>query len=365
MPSEAEVALAVARRNFTRLPREEQFVLAALVARSRERELLLAYENLARVAHGYRTRGGDTGGVGAQLVRKPCVVFVVARKWNKSRRVDHPQHLPRELLTPWKIDGQAALCAVPTDVRSLAYYGEVRPMASSVPRPFGVLVRRPAHVDETGAVTCLVRRPNTPNSIYALSCRHLFSRSLRDSGFVAPPLAVCTATGQAVATTTRIMGELQAEPFLSLDAQLAELAQQDGLGDAMRGITFDADQPVALPHDPLGNTAYIATPRARPGGGRLLVRVRPVDVITDADVPYRLGKGQPVMVRHRKLIVAEADEALRDGDSGSPVLQTAKGGRLLGMFIAASTTNKAYYIPAWDMLDPARYGLVEPPWVLA
>ncbi len=42
------------------------------------------------------------------------------------------------------------------------------------------------------------------------------------------------------------------------------------------------------------------------------------------------------------------------GDSGSPVVSSKNGGMLLGMHIAGGG-NLAFMIPAWQLLNPARY----------
>lgn len=368
MPTEEALAdpglISAARRNFRFLSRQDQFSLAALVARSREAECKLAYKAVVRLAHGYKTTGGDTRGLGGRIVRTPCVVFVVSRKWQAPRSND-PQQIPRHLLTPWPVDGKLSLCAVPTDVRPLAYYGQPEAMASFGAGPFGILVRRVGRPDEAGAVACLVRRPADPANLFAVSCRHVFSRSLRDPGFVSPPLEVCSPSGAKLAVTTRHMGELRAAPNYSLDSQLALATDLEGFGTAFKGISSLAQGAIGLENEPLSTLAYIATPRVRASGVRHLVPVKPVEVMTGVVMKYRLGSGAILQVRHRTLIAAETSERVEHGDSGSPVLATANGGRLLGMFVAGSRkARKAYYIPAWDLLDPGRYGLNEPPWLL-
>lgn len=352
-----------ARIPFRSLPLGQRFALVRSLVNDRQQELVLAYKNMIRVAYGYKTKGGDARGRGSKLVAEPCVVFVVGRKWRTPGRATDPQKLPATLKATWVVRGKPVQFDVPTDVRAQVFYGTPRPRAGDAGSPWGLKVLRPNRPNALGAATCLLQRANDPD-LYVLSCRHVFSRTRVDDDNVPAGLVVTTRQlgTPLAATTAAIRGPLQPAPAPSLDAQIARVKSKTALAPVLAALRFGGSPAWARNPLEIGDGFYIATPRVGAGGGRLFVWVEFKDV-GPMDIPYPLAGGSGVPVRHGELIFGHAEEPLEDGDSGSPAVRTRDGDRLVGMFIASQGKNVCC-IPAWDLLDPANYGLNEAPWRL-
>ena len=355
---------ASARDNFERLPLAQRFAIVRSVARDRQAELVLAYKNVLRVAYGYKTTRGDARGRGSRVVAEPCVVFVVARKWGTPGRDNDPQKLPATLKATWVVRGKPIQCEVPTDVRARVFYGNLKPRASDAEAPLGLKVLRPGMRNVVGAPTCVVQRP-ARSELYLLCCRHVFSRTREDGDNVPPGLVVTTRQPgkPVVGKTAAIRGPLVQTPEASLDAQIALVESKAPLARVLDGLVFNLSPPWTRAAYDIGKGFYIATPRVDSNGDRIFVWVDFKDV-GPMDISYDLGSGGSVMVRHDELIFGHSDDPLQDGDSGSPAVRVRTGdNRLVGMFIASQGNNVAC-IPAWDLLDPANYGLDEGMWRL-
>ena len=248
-----QTSYADAERNYRRrLTRPEQLRLAHEAATTRSAELRLAYPGLISVGSGFRTRRMAAGGQ-PLLTREPCVIFVVAKKWKTVGRPSDPRRLPTHLLAAAGPDEQRMLCAIPTDVRPLSHYGRPRPKATGgdVPMPFGVLVERTGdRALVRGVATCGVQRPGLPNAVFAMSCRHVLSRSLRDAdgNQTGLPVLLNRPNLPRVGATLATRGALLASPGFSFDVQLTKLSDGAGLKRAMSGLKFTAAD--AFLHDP-------------------------------------------------------------------------------------------------------------------
>ncbi|OYV02367.1 MAG: hypothetical protein CFE45_00655 [Burkholderiales bacterium PBB5] len=334
--------------------------LAHEAATTRSAELKLAYPGLVSIGSGFRTRRAYVGGK-PQLTREPCVIFVVAKKWKTKGRPGDPRRLPAFLLAVAGPDEQRILCAVPTDVRPLSQYGRPRPRAGGnlVPMPFGILVERagdPALV--RGVAACGVQRPAQPGTVFAMSCRHVLSRSLRDANGNQTSLGVLLNRPDlpSVGATLAVRGDLVAGPAFSFDAQLMEIGDSTGLKRAMAGLKFTASN--AYLHDPgdVGLGFWIATGRAQANGRRAFVWVDYTGTVVDFEMPYRLGNGTVVRVRHELVLHGISESLLMEGDSGSPAVRNQDGREMMGMYLGGQG-NEAYVLPAWQLMNPRNLGV--------
>ena len=352
---------AEAVRNFCRgLTRPQQLRLAHEAATTRSAELRLAYPGLISVGSGFRTQRAQADGPPV-LTREPCVIFVVARKWKTNGRPNDQRRLPTHLLAVAGPEAQRVLCAIPTDVRPLAQYGRPRPHADSskVPMPFGVLVELPGDKRLVrGVATCGVQRPGQPNTVYAMSCRHVLSRSLRDTNGngVALPVLLNRSGQPTLGVTSDARGKLVGSPGYSFDAQLMALTGNAELKRAMAGLKFKAAD--AYLHDPVDVAFgfWIATGRAGANGRRLFVWVDYTGTVEDFEMPYTLGNGAVVRVRHERLLHGTSESELICGDSGAPAVRNQDGRELIGMYLGG-TGSDAYVLPAWQLMNPRNLGV--------
>jgi len=96
---------------------------------------------------------------------------------------------------------------------------------------------------------------------------------------------------------------------------------------------------------------WIATGRADGKGRRKFVWVDYTGTVKDFEMPYSLGDGSVVRVRHRLVLHGISESLLMSGDSGSPAVRTQSGKQLMGMYIAGKASN-AYVLPAWQLFNP-------------
>ena len=346
-----------ALRNFSLLSRTRKITLAHEVAVSRGPDLCAAYRNLLSVGSGFRRRRAGLQG-GPQRVAEVCVSFVVSRKWATAGRDGDRQALPRHLLAFATLHRRRVLCAVPTDVMALAHYGRPRPHEGAANSPFGILVDSPEASDfAVGVVTCALTRPALPGRRWALSCRHVFSRTLLDGRDDPPGLPVLLDDGAqpVLARTADARGELVDRPASSFDAQLAEVAAPALLQHALGGLSYSAGGGYIRQPAEVGLGYWVATGRADASGRRLLVWVDFHVTVANFEMPYDLPDGTRVMVRHDLVLHGVAEQPLGPGDSGAPAVRVRSGGSLVGMYIGGDGRN-AYVIPAWQLFTPANLG---------
>lgn len=356
-----ETSHADAVRNFRRrLTRPQQLQLAHEAATTRSAELLLAYPGLISVGSGFRMRRTEPGAQPG-LTREACVIFVVARKWKTAGRPGDPRRLPAHLMAAGGAEDQRMLCAIPTDVRPRSLYGRPRPHAdcNDVPMPFGVLVQASDSPDDVrGVATCGVQRPGQQDTVFAMSCRHVLSRSLIDSDGSRTSLPVhLNRDGQpGLGKTSTVRGELLRSPDHGFDAQLMKLRGHAELRQAMSGLKFPRADAYLQDARDVDLGFWIATGRADDDGRRKFVWVDYTGTVQDFEVPYKLGDGSVVQVRHRLLLHGISESLLICGDSGSPAVRKQAGRELMGMYIAGRDFN-AYVLPAWQLFNPRNLGI--------
>lgn len=336
-------AVAAAKSTFARkLSRPEQLALLEELVETRSAELCRAYESVIDVAYGFgRRRSPKTGR--SRIKPVPCVTFIVKRK-RKQVRAD--ERLPEHLFAYWDVAGERKLCAVPIDVEDASRYQSVAPQGEKIAVKWS---RRPSKV-ATGMITCAVRRDGQPNTLYALSCRHVFSISKKlhpERVNNAEVFLRRSDSGIKIGETRRILGELRDGPdLLSFDAELAEVVNPVELKSALRRVTFSRDHPfiTGLPDLP---TRYVIVT-----GRGLDIEAGTPRVATRREIDYERPKIRKVA--HRQLIESVLEKPTKGGDSGSPVVTKLNGGSLVGMHIAGRG-DLGYMIPAWQLLNPKNY----------
>ena len=349
--------LAAAKRTYLKeLSRDEQMTLAEEIVQTRGAELCRAYKNVVDVSFGYkRSRSSKTGKL--RIVRIPGVTFVVKTKWREIR--DSDETLPAHLFAYWKIGRSRKLCAVPTDVEAASEYAGIEPQAPPRAR---VAVRRAEdiRIGVFGSTTCAVQRRGD-SSIYALSCRHVFSvtKHLHRQPDRKLEVRLRQPDGPILARTVAVRGRLDRVPTVSFDAQLARVVPTmlESMRATLAGLSFSG---FARGVGDIPDKFWIIPSRNGPQGGRQArVRAEKLRIVSNRVIPYsRIGP-----VRHAKLIEAQVRPATIGGDSGSPAVTRLSGGVLLGMHIAGGR-GLSYLIPAWELLAPANYGRPNDVWKL-
>lgn len=318
----------------------KQMSVVREVVETRAAELVRAYRNVIDVGFGYRRRRSQRSG-GYQIVRTPCVRFVVRRKWAGRTEEDPERKIPERLFAYCWVGGERRLCAVPTDVEDARAFAVPRSQAGGIEVTW----------DETkahGAVACGVQRSGDKRT-FALSCRHVLSLSdvySQEPTWGASVAVLADGATAVLGRTRAIAGTLQEAPRPSFDAQLLEVTSLDALRLALDETRFLS---YASGLDDLPDQFLILTPHGDVGASKLgFVYDRPL---------YPLG--QIGYVSHRMLVESTPDTATQSGDSGSPVVSQARDGMLLGMHIAGLDNSKgnrfAYMIPAWQLFDPRNY----------
>jgi hypothetical protein len=360
--------LQSAKRAFRVLGREAQFLLAQEVVQTRERELRLAYPDLVGIGFGFKTKR-TASGRGARLVRTPCVIFEVERKRKLARASESVRKLPPLLFAYMGEPGSRRLCAVPTDVKESAAFGKPEPHdGSNSDIPFGIVVNgKTSEADGVaGTIACAVTRSSDPGQVYAISCRHVLSRSLIEDPDIRAGCRVDLGSmpGPLLGKTAKARGVFVSAPASSFDAQLVRISDKDALSMALAGLKFDPDDPVLTGPERIPNGFWVATPRADSNNRRLKVWVTFIDWPKHRAMAYHLPAGD-LQVAHTLVIHGVAkDTRLEPGDSGSPAILVNGGGRLIGMYLGGDGLN-AYFIPGWQLFLPRNFGLPsETPWSL-
>jgi hypothetical protein len=354
-------------RAFKSLSRREQFLIANEVVLTRARELHAAFPDLLGLGFGFKTKRAQPTQA-PKLLRVPCVVFTVSRKRRLSRPADSLRRLPTFLYVGLGEPSQRRLCAVPTDVRCRAEYGRPVPhlFGGANALPFGIVVNQmPGGEASGGTLTCAVRRNDKPDRLFGLSCRHVLSRSLDVSPDIASGCSVRleSTTGDVVGVTVAVRGALVASPLPSFDAQFVavEDANLPRLRDALGGLKFDPNESILEGPEDVPSGFWVATSRSNAARKRLFVWVEFVDWLPR---PLTMNYG-PFVVSHGFALHGHAREPLVHGDSGAPAVLVKSGSRLIGMYLGGDGRN-VYFLPAWQLFNPANYGLASNDgWTLA
>jgi hypothetical protein len=372
--------LAAARRN-SRTLADAAFlaVLAHEAAASRGAELTLAYRNVVAVAAGFRRR---RHGAGTRLTREPCVVFIVRQKWARDEVTpEHPQQLPRWLVTFAEHVGQRMPFALATDVQHESAFSAPRAQGGAavwgqrdgLPREHGALACAVDVHTAQGVQRCVLSALHVltprPDVLSPGPVRNLPVRPLDEAGsFLDQP---------TLATTLRIGGRLRAEedPAMpSFDVQLARADLPGALHDVVGAPRLRADAPFVTSQAHLMALATqsgrfeIVVPVNHPTApGRKPIQVR-LSVVMPAPfaIEYGVSRGEvrtTAWIFHDELLKFDAGGGALTlpGDSGSPVVQRHADGTatLIGLHIGKADGG-TMAIPAWRLFDLSHYW-VHPP----
>ncbi len=348
----------------------EQMQLVREVVKTRAAELTLAFRNVVMVLAGHKLRSRRDGS--ERLLRKPCIVFVVRNKWDRTRDAAACEQLiPRRLLAYATVAGRRVLCAVPTDVQDERGFHGATPQAERA-----IYLHDPA--DELGTLTCAVQ---VGQRRMLLSCRHVLSPLPEILGgigsgsrFVRFSIAGQPPAGPAVGTSAGIGGALREHPEISFDAQLATIAP--GAGPTLKTLLTDMplsasepflesperfDQVVAERHFEIlvpDNNPKAAT-RPRPTYAARFESLLRREFQFDYQVRIG-GVRQTCSVSHWELLKLKllAGRRTLPGDSGSPVVVWNVDGSctLVAMHIAGIQGQPySFAIPSWQLFAASNY----------
>jgi hypothetical protein len=345
------------------------------IVATRARELTLAYRNVAAVLAGYKA---STAAEGEELYPRPCVVFVVKRKWTSADTGTPEQRLPARLLTYGPAAAGAGadlagrvLYAVPTDVQLAQHYIGARAQAAGC-----ITVADPDPVcNLPGTLTCWVRihslSGGAPQRL-GLSAMHVLSPVPRLSlpaqgadfrAFGAPPVVRGSSLHWG--------GQMNLDTGQVFDAQCAAMADSAWLDSAYAGWQLSATDPFLTSPAAFDRLApytlfRILVPDNHPAAAGavrppVLAQFRAM-VGAETDIAYqvrRSGQRFEVPLHHAELIVLQLQAngpPTLSGDSGSAVLAVQADGSnvFVGMHIAAAQ-GLSYVLPAWQLFDPARW----------
>lgn len=330
-----------AKRVFKELTPQEQMTLTKELVETRSMELCRAYKNVINVSYGYgRKRVGKR-----VIIKKPCVTFIVKKKWQMKKEEDPYEKLPKYLFAYCTVKNERKLCAVETDVEDSQPYIEVRPYASPLlPQQIAVKWKNPIS-SVTGSITCAIRRSGFNDKTFAMSCRHVFSLStiMHPQNVVGATIHVGSSnSGKVLGRTLNIKGKLQdSQNGHSFDAQLAEVTE---LSELRKTI-------------PLNFSGFAKSISDIPKEHWIITFQEKIKAIGPRHIRNLLIDYDRVTASH--LVLFEVDALAGEGHSGSPVV--SEEGLLLGMLIggkkASSSASRVYFIPAWQLFDPENYGV--------
>jgi hypothetical protein len=366
--------LREARANTRRVVTNPGFLaaLAREVALARGPELTLAYRNLVSMMPGFRKKQGARG---TRVTSELCVVFVVRRKTGIAS--EHPQHLPRWLITFAEHEGVRKPFALPTDVQDAGGFCGARAHSASA-----VWVKNGDWPPASGSFTCLVmlRHPGGQQTCM-LSAQHVLTPFADGdalqvtSGLAVLPLddSGARASAPGLADSLPFGGVLRGDERPdrpSFDVQLAAL---DGDGSAVRqrvGLRrLNAGQPwVRSMNDLLlldrEGWFHLLTPdnhATNPGRGALRMALSAMPSLP-VPIPYRFAgepQAQDKTVYHVELLRFDAVDSKLPvtGDSGSPIIVRRDDGSmtLVAMHIGGDGLGLSWAIPAWRLFDLANW----------
>lgn len=327
-----------AKRVFSGLAHDKQMTLVDELVDTRTAELCKAHADVVAVKSGYGTKRNKRTGR-TRVSRTPCVTFVVKKKWRSQRDEKDDRALPKLLFTYCTVDRERKLCGIPTDVECASDYSAVRPQVRQI------VVKKSGIVPELGAIACAVMRTGSPDKLYALSCRHVFSMTTKLHPAHATFATVHVDSSRNVKIVARVRslrGKLT--NGRSFDAQLAEVENRAELRRALQGLSVSS---FAVRRNQFPRSYVIRAPGVN-------ITASKIDFVPNWEIVYETPTGNLLHVSHTLLVESlVALGATKGGYSGSPVV-TRDGKMLLGMHIAGGDT-RAFMIPAWQLFDVTKY----------
>ncbi len=347
----------------------EQMMLAQEIARTRQAELTLAYDNVVTVASGFKTRcldGSET------LTRIPSVLLIVRRKWSSKRA--SLQRIPSHLLTYRGSGVGRELVAVPTDVQSQKHYSGARPHG-----PSGVFVED-GTASGSGALACLVElRSGAKRRRLAMSALHVLTVSVDVDANTLPNGAQITRRNSvqmpdgtpSMALSSVIGGRYLVANGISFDVQLAELTDPHAARSMLGDLSLAVKEPFVKSPARLNQLVATNAPieimvpvnhAAFIGGDRPRMSASFTGAMGSSfAIPYVLKTGGRFLrapLHHAELIRLQplGGQATLEGDSGCAIVCWLDDDNctLLGMLIAGND-DFSYAIPAWQLFNKSNY----------
>lgn len=343
--------------------------LAREIVLARGPELTRVYRNLVWALPGFKKK---RHGRRVRATNQVCIVLVVRHK-NLDLPEDHPQHLPRWLLTFAEWEGQRRPFAIPTDVQDANDYYAAAAHADS-----GIWLHKDGYPSERGSFTCLTTLSYQGGSrLCIMGAMHVFTPfpdgdSLQiESNLAVFPIGTTGGddTQPALALTLPWGGFLRADERTdrpSLDLQLAEVDPQ---GEAMlrKRVAlnrFNSAKPWVNSKEELlklGTKFLLLTPDNHPefpnrGAIRMHLSGLPHDPVP---LLYDFAGSSTAITRdvfHSELLRFDAMDKSKvplPGDSGSPIVyrHEDRSMTLVGMHIGGDSKGSSWSIPAWCCIN--------------
>ena len=333
-----------ARAAYRKLSEQTKIILVEEIVAVRSAELCLAYANLVDLSAGYKLKRSKKTGK-RSIGRIPCVRLMVKRKWSTKSAGSRRQQLPRFIFAYANVNKGRVLCAVPTDVISATDFLRVVPQRDRIAVTPTNSSQRNHHA--YGTIACVVRRRESREQLYAMSCRHVLSLTEdRPQGhfFMADVRVRNRNSSMIIGNASSLRGRLRANSQFSLDSQLAFVHNLNALRRCVDGVrlTSFVKNAARIPEKYWIQSHRGAFPATKQ-------EFRPKLAF---EIFYK-GLG---LIIHKQLMVGYA--ATVGGDSGSACTSRQNGGVLLGMHIAGPSTGGAgfvYMIPAWQIMSRTNY----------
>lgn len=346
--------------------------LAREIALTRGPELTLGYRNVVMVQPGFKKSGSGKDDE-PTLTREPCVVFVVRRKWDRSRDQDpaDPQRLPSWLVSFGEVDGRRLPFAVRTDVQPASDFSTAQAHSAG-----SLWLQPPGSNWEHGTVACAVLlQSDAGTQRCLLSAMHVFSPAVETTqqqcqgGNYARPMdpAGARLAQPVVANSLDVGGVLRGDEDAtnpSFDVQLAQITDLTTAQAVLGALRLSASEPwiasldrlLQLPVD-TGFQLLVPDNNGEPLNRGPLAALLDAPLALPFPLRYRLRRnGQPVWVsvyhdELLKLTITGAHEATA-GDSGCAVVLPGPDGgvTLAGMYIGGDG-RQGYAIPSWRLFD--------------
>jgi hypothetical protein len=356
--------LEPARRRWAALTAAEQMELAGSVAQCRRGEFTRHFRQVVSVAAGLKRRNDEAGL--EYLHNEACVVFIVRRKLSAAQLNGSPtQQLPKELLTPVRIEGRLQPVAVPTDVQSQQRLLGARAQALSAVR----VEDANAGFWSRGSLSWVLQ---VGTARYAMAPIHVLtprpdnnSVGRRPDGLAIPTVGPGSA---ALARGKDFGGRITSGPGNSLDIQLAAIESPAAFRQLFGALQLSAARPwVKSEHEldtRLAEGAQLEIHAPRNNEHRDSSVTLPLSAERSlkehaVQLQYDFRDGSSRFITHNALeLQVRFGDCTFPGDSGCPVLLVNDNDfpSFAGMHIAGNTVaGTSYVIPAWRIVDRDCY----------
>lgn len=334
-----------ARAAWDALSLDEQLEAVEMILDTRSDELRAAYRGVVGFGVGYRTR--QRGKI-RKVVEEVCLAFIVKKKMRGKPAKTASGLVPKHVFTHWLIDGEPALCAVPTDVECATEYEFATGAAMT-----SKVTAKSGSKRVGGAVCCVVKSPNNPSRLYAIGCHHVFAMSKRMAEVPEEVVVSLDNTKETRVGTLSHHGVIQPGAG-SFDGAMVLIDAGVKLHTA-RNLPSTTRFARRLTQLPKHQEARIRTP----GGvvsAKVVRRVHELRFENADQLRKAYKRRPPIVMRGLYELMVHGNRNTAGGDSGSPVYSQT-GLVLLGMHIGGNKNGarKTFMIPAFELLRTKNY----------